>query len=71
MIAETIKMLQSGQWYGCGHTIEIAKGKNAIPGTWKETKEKIRRIRYMQATEMQKENIQKSKKMISWLKSMK
>lgn len=71
MIAQTIKMLQSDQWYGCGHTIEIAKGKNGIPKTWKETKEKIRRIRHMQATEMREENTEKSKKIISWLKSMK
>lgn len=45
MIAQTIKLLQSGKWYGCSETIEIAKGKNAIPKTWKATKEKIKRRR--------------------------
>lgn len=45
MIAATIKLLQSQPWYGCGHTIEIAKGKNALPKSWKETKEKIKRSR--------------------------
>lgn len=71
MIAQTIKQLQSAKWYGCGNTIEIAKGKNAIPKTWKHTKEKIRRIRHMQATEIREENTQKSKKLVSWLRSMK
>jgi hypothetical protein len=71
MIAETIKLLHSGQWYGCGKTIEIAKGKNAIPRTWKGTKEKIKRMRYMLATEIHEENTKRSKKIISWLRNMK
>lgn len=45
---KTIKLLQSGTWYGHSETIEIAKGKNAIPKTWKEAKEKIRRRKYME-----------------------
>lgn len=49
MIAETIKLLQSNSWYGCNEIIEIAKGKNAVPKTWKEAKEKIRRRKYMEA----------------------
>ncbi len=47
MIAETIKLLQSYHWYGCSETIEIAKGKNAIPKDFKETKEKIKRKRWL------------------------
>lgn len=46
MIAETIKLLHSHTWYGCGENIEIAKGKNAIPKTWKEAKEQIRRYKF-------------------------
>ena len=45
MIAETIKLLQSFHWYGSGETIEIAKGKNAIPKNWKEAKEQIKRYK--------------------------
>ena len=50
MIAETIKLLHSHHWYGCGEHIEIAKGKNAIPRTWKEAKEQIKRYRIWQFT---------------------
>lgn len=46
MIAETIKLLQSFHWYGCTETIEIAKGKNAIPKSWNEAKEKIKRAKW-------------------------
>ena len=46
MIAETIKLLHSFHWYGCSDTIEIAKGKNAIPKNWVETKEKIKRAKW-------------------------
>lgn len=49
MIAETIKLLQSNSWYGCNEVIETAKGKYAVPKTWKEAKEKIRRRKYMEA----------------------
>lgn len=43
MIADTIKLLQSMQWYGCSENIEIAKGKNSIPKKWSDAKEKIKR----------------------------
>jgi len=46
MIAETIKLLQSNPFYGCGDNIEIAKGKCAIAKNWKQTKEQIKRYRY-------------------------
>lgn len=46
MIAETIKLLQSGDWYGCSENIEIAKGKNELPKTWREVKEQIKRRKY-------------------------
>ncbi len=71
MIAQTIKLLQSARWYGCGDTIEIAKGKNAVPKTWKETMEKVRRNRHMIVAATREENTQKSKRIISWLKSLK
>lgn len=45
MIAETIKLLQSDNWYGCGEYIELAKGKNAIPKRWSQAKEQIKRAR--------------------------
>jgi len=45
MIADTIKLLHSNSWYGCGDMIEIAKGKNAIPKNWKEAKEQIKRYK--------------------------
>lgn len=45
MIAETIRLLQSSEWYGCGENIEIAKGRNSIPKRWSEVKEKIKRNR--------------------------
>ena len=45
MIAETIKLLQSNDWYGCGENIEIAKGSNAIPKRWSQVKEQIKRKR--------------------------
>lgn len=45
MIAETIKLLHSNTWYGCGENIEIAKGKNSIPKNWKEAKEQINRYK--------------------------
>lgn len=45
MIAETINLLQSNTYYGCGAAIEIAKGSNAIPKTWAQAKEKIKRKR--------------------------
>lgn len=67
MIAETIKKLHSAHWYGCGSTIEIAKGKNAIPENWKEVKEKIRRARHAEAVKAQEQNYSFIKKIRSWL----
>jgi hypothetical protein len=46
MIAETIKLLQSNTWYGCGDNIEIAKGKFAIVKNWKQAKEQIKRYKF-------------------------
>jgi len=48
MIAETIKLLQSNEFYGQSEFIEIAKGKNAIPNNWKEAKKQIKRNRLWQ-----------------------
>lgn len=74
MIAETIKLLQSGTWCGCSETIEIAKGKNAIPKTWAQAKEKMNRRKFMEAEKGRKkarkqwENIvSKCKKIWAWL----
>lgn len=44
MIAETIKLLQSNNWYGISESIEIAKGKNEKIYTLKEGVEKIYRL---------------------------
>jgi hypothetical protein len=44
MIAETIQLLQSDNFYGAGKIIEIAKGKNELAYTFKEGKEKIIRL---------------------------
>lgn len=46
MIVETLQILRSNPWYGCGETIEIAKGKNSIPKTWHQVKEQIKRARW-------------------------
>ena len=48
MIAEIIKLLHSGEWYGAGEFTEIAKGKNAIPRNWKEANKQIKRYRLWQ-----------------------
>lgn len=45
MIAEIIDLLKKAPYYGCSHSIEIAKGKHAIPKNWKEAKEQIKRYR--------------------------
>jgi hypothetical protein len=50
MIAETIKLLKSNKWYGCGENIEIAKGKNEIVKNWSQAKEQIKRQKYWQFT---------------------
>ncbi len=67
LIIDTIKMLQSQPWYGCSNIIEIAKGKNALPRNWKETKEKIRRGWYMDATKIEEDKEQKTNTILSWL----
>jgi len=43
MIAETIKLLQSNNWYGVSESIEIAKGRDEKVFTIKEGVEKIYR----------------------------
>lgn len=63
MIAEIIRQLQSGKWYGCSDTIEIAKGKHAIPKTWEQAKEKIRRVKYTQQRVYKRQN----KNILKWL----
>lgn len=69
MIAETIRQLQSEKWYGCGEHVEIAKGKNAIPKTWSEAKEKVLRVRYMEVANA-KDKVNRTgiiKRLTSWL----
>lgn len=44
MIAETIKILQSNEFFGGGEFIEFAKGKKKQPKTFKEAFYKIKRI---------------------------
>ncbi len=46
MISEIIKILQSGDYYGGGDCIEIAKGKHELVTSWKAIKRKIRRKRW-------------------------
>lgn len=69
MIAEIIKQIQSNEWYGCGDIIETAKGKNAIPKTWREAKEKIKRARFMEADKAKTENNNTGliKTLVQWL----
>ena len=43
MIAEIIKILQGGDYYGAGEYTEIAKGKREMVSTWKGFKRKIKR----------------------------
>ena len=40
-ISNIIKVLQSGDFYGAGKCVEIAKGKNEYVSTWREFKRKI------------------------------
>ena len=44
MIAETIAILQSNKFYGISESIEIAKGKHEKIYTFKDAKEKIKRL---------------------------
>ena len=43
MIANIIKVLQSGEFYGAGEYTEIAKGKNEYVTDFKGFKRKIKR----------------------------
>jgi len=43
MIAEVIKILQDGDYYGAGEYTEIAKGRREMVSTWKGFKRKIKR----------------------------
>lgn len=43
MISETIKLLQSNNWYGISEAIEIAKGRDEKIYSFKEATEKIYR----------------------------
>jgi len=43
-IAETIRVLQSNDFYGESESIEIAKGKFEKVYTWKDAFKKIKRI---------------------------
>ena len=44
MIANIIKVLQSGEFYGAGEYTEIAKGKNEYITTFRQIKYKANRI---------------------------
>ncbi len=43
MIANIIKILQKGDYYGAGNCTEIAKGKHEMVTSWKDIKRKIKR----------------------------
>ena len=44
MIAETIKLLGTNNFYNVSNNVEIAKGKYEIVSTWRIAKDKIKRI---------------------------
>jgi hypothetical protein len=44
MIANTISILQSDNFYGAGEFTEIAKGKHELVSDWKGLKNKVVRI---------------------------
>ena len=44
MIANIIKVLQSGEFYGAGEYTEIAKGKNEYVTDYRGLKRKVKRI---------------------------
>lgn len=71
MIAETIKLLQSDKWYGCGEHIEIAKGKRAIPLNYKQAKEKAKRGRLMQVASLREYKQNLTNKILLWLSGKK
>lgn len=43
MIADILKLLSFDEHYGQSENIEIAKGKYAIPKTWKEGFKQVKR----------------------------
>ena len=43
-IVNAINALRSGNFYGGGDSIEIAKGKHQITSTWSGLKTKIKRL---------------------------
>jgi len=44
MIANIIKTLQSGEFYGAGEYTELAKGKNEYVSDYRGFKRKIKRV---------------------------
>lgn len=46
MIIEIVNKVRSGDFYGGGENIEIAKGKHQAVTNWSEFKRKIKRIYY-------------------------
>jgi hypothetical protein len=44
MIKGIVDILHSGEYYGQSETIDIAKGKYALPTTWKDTLKWIKRL---------------------------
>lgn len=44
MISNLINLLAIDKFYGVSKRVDIAKGKNEIPYTWKQGLEKIKRI---------------------------
>lgn len=44
MILNIIKLLQSNKFYGVSDTVEIAKGKYAMPDNFRELKEQAKRL---------------------------
>jgi len=44
MIKGIIDLLQANEYYGQSETIDIAKGRYALPTTWKDTFKWIKRI---------------------------
>lgn len=43
MIAETIKLLSTNNFYNVSEKVEIAKGKYEIASSWRIAKDKIKR----------------------------
>lgn len=66
-IAETIKLLQSGKWYGCSEIIEIAKGKNAFIRNKAQGREKIKRAWLMERSRIIDKKESVTQKILSWL----